>query len=550
MNNIIALTELKNNAIKALLCCLDYISQNTVQSSWTNKKSGWQEQWNQSKFTGLYGTCNAISLLIYYKDRYKTIIDSAMEDIKYLFDKNRTYDYNEGDTYDEKQRKDRCKILLEQNCHTTLKAVYFLRTIELLKANNEFKYNDVTMSKIIESVYNQLEDAFCEETGCFLPAVNNNTDNSPLTTMQAFMCMKDKWGKESDKTSKVKDVLLRFINDYVSSAQDDINNMNKFARYSIKSNFVSAIYALSHSNDFLTKDDKKIIAAAFFISMNDREIRDGFLIKDSYTVPDTVLARDTYTADARLLYLKSAIQLMLSEIIPKMTFEFFIDDFIEIINTCNLKKQYLSWDSAPLFSHNIRGLSVLHDLIYLLNNISDDYTIYKVSSHFNKFEHPTIYPFNVVLFMSFSMRYTESVQDTVREVLEYLGFNIWWATNDPYDSFVVESILDRLSKAEFIIIDCSERSANVMYEAGLSHGLGKYTLLCGNNSSVFPYEDSTIFETCIFNSNGEENPPPYRDLQKGILKYVVTNINKFSLTSFQKERVIEKVNQFLEKIVE
>ena len=55
------------------------------------------------------------------------------------------------------------------------------------------------------------------------------------------------------------------------------------------------------------------------------------------------------------------------------------------------------------------------------------------------------------------LKYTESVEETVREVLNYIGFTVWWATNDPYDAIVVDSIFDKLSKAQFVIIDCSEQ---------------------------------------------------------------------------------------------
>lgn len=550
MEDVITLQMLKDHAKHALNCCLDHIAQNMIRSPWTNKEAGWQEQWLQSKFTGLYATCNALSLLVHYKEEYGETIDKAVEELGYLFDNSIDYSERADDSDTEKKRKARCRFLLEQNFHTTLKGVYFVRAFELLKAKNAYDFSDTKMLEIIESVYKQIESVFCMETGCFAPAVGNDSDRSVLTTMQAFVVMKNRWGTASPETMKVKQLLLQFVRAYLVYAQSGTNvNMNKFDIYTVKINFVSALYALSHASDCLSKDERELLADVFFESMNDRDIRVGFPIKESYTVPDTMMARDTYIADSRMLYLKATVQLMAAKIIPIAAMEFFLDDFVEIIDTCVLKKQYLSWDSAPSFSHNIKGLSILHDLICLLEDTDIDFSAFKASPQLLDLEHRTIEPLNVVLFMSFSKEYSESVQETVHEVLEYLGFRVWWATNDPYDAFVVDSILERLSKAQFVIIDCSERSPNVMYEAGLAHGLAKPTLLCGCNEGVFPYETAELYDTCVFVSDGEQNPPPYRDLQNGILNYITDNLDRFCLTDAQKDQIKEKTELFLSEYV-
>ena len=545
MEKIITTQNLRKYAEEALIGCLDYIGQNMIYSPWTKRNAGWQEQWLQSKFAGLYGTCDALFLLAYHKDRYREIISIVAEELKYLFNNNVNYKEMVYDTEEEKQRKARCRFLLEQNQHITLKAVYFLRTIELLKSKDVFLFEDERMLKIIDSVYLQIESTYMED-GYFSPAVGNVTDNSILATIQAFMLMKNKWGMKDEKIQKTKDLLLSFIDDYILFMDNGYNsNKSKFDIYRIKSNFVAALYALSDFSQLSVEEIEKVVLS-FFVSMNDQDIRKGFWIKDSYTVPDTILSRDTYIVDSRLLFLKSTIQLMILKIVPVGTIEFLIDDLIEIVDTCLDKKQYLFWDSAPSFSHNIRGLIVLQNLIYLLDDASFEFTACKIFPNIRDFEYRAIDPLNVVLFMSFSKEYTESVEETVREVLNYIGFTVWWATNDPYDAIVVDSIFDKLSKAQFVIIDCSERSANVMYEAGLSHGLGKPTLLCGTNDNVFPYEQKDFFDSCIFDSDGEKNPPPYRDLQRGILDYIKNNIDTFSLTKKQKKHIIEKSENFID----
>ena len=182
----------------------------------------------------------------------------------------------------------------------------------------------------------------------------------------------------------------------------------------------------------------------------------------------------------------------------------------------------------------------------LLKNVDDKYTVCDVSPSIKGETFRAVSPMSVVLFMSFSKKKTVSVQETIRQVLSYVGFDVWWATNDPYDAFVVDNILERLAGAQFAIVDCSERSPNVMYEAGWAHGLGKPTLLCGPCDDVFPYENADLFDKCCFEPDGNVNPPPYRDLQEGIARFIIKNADDFCLTGAQKRKVIKKAEAFIE----
>ena len=547
MEKILKLSSLVNYAENALIDCLDYIANKRIYSTWTQKHAGWQEQWNQSKFTGLYATCNALMLLIHYPDRYSNIILDAIEEMKYMFDCRINYNDLDSDSEEETKRKNRCRLLLEQNIHTTLKAVYFLRTYEALKFKGIEISEDKAFGDIIESIYAQIDSSFNVQTGHYVPALGNSTDVSILTTAQAFILMKDFYGEDSEKTIKTKHLFLHYVDAYINyNKKGQYRILNKFEIYKIKSSFVLALYALSSSVDLLSQEERERLADAFFSSMSDTDIRLGFSIKDSYSVPDTIMARDTYIADSRVLYLNATIQLMKNAIVPLNTIEYFFDDIVEIIDTCREKKQYLAWDSSPSFSHNIRGLTILKMMIDWLKDIENEYVACQISSRIQGGTPRALSPLSVVLFMSFSKDCTESIQDSVQEVLDFIGFDIWWATNDPYDALVVDNILEKLVKAQFAIIDCSDRSANVMYETGWAHGLGKPTLLCGLNNNVFPYEDSTISSTCLFEPNGEINPPPYRDLQKGIANYIIDNIHDFCLTNIQKSKIVDNAQTFIQ----
>lgn len=546
MENIIKLSSLSEYATEVLRDCLDYIADHRIASSWAKNASGWQEQWNQSKFTGLFATCHALLLLTDYPDRYSEVIKEAVEEMKYMFDESKSYNVEPTDTKEEKKRKDRCKILLEQNFHTTLKAVYFLRTYENLTKKGIVISSEETFNKIITSAYEQVGLAFNEETGFFAPALDNNEDVSIQATSQAFVLMKDYWGANSPKVFKTKKELLNYIDNYISySKKRQYQEKSKFEVYGIKTSFVSALNALSLTPDILTDEEREMICSAFFASLSDVDLRSGFAIKDSYSVPNTTLARDAYITNSRILYLNSVVQLIKNKFVPLNAIKYILDDIVEIIDTSKDKKRYLDWDSTPSFSHNLKALTVLKTFIDLFKEEQSDHVAYKISPHIPGSEYHSVDPTSVALFMSFSKDNSDDIQKDVQEVLSYIGFEVWWASKDSYDSLVVDNIFDRLSKSQFVIVECSERSANVMYEAGLAHGLGKPTLLCGCSNEVFPYESSELFNTCIFEPDGEINPPPYRDLQKGIANFIINKIDDFSLTDIQKRDFKQKAENFI-----
>lgn len=547
MDKVFSSTMLIDRAEESLFECIDYISNNRIYSTWTKKICGWQELWLQSKYTGLYATCNAILVLLKHKDRYLNVLNDAIKEMEYLFDDSIEYPHDEKESKEEQHRKARCRLLLEQNSHITLKAVYFIRTYEQLKKNNITISDTPKFHSIVETVYSQIEKAYDCETGFFCPAVDNSSDISVLTTMQAFLVMKNRWGL-TKRIVKTKRIMMDSVNEYRNRKEKGFKDIdNKFEEYSIKRNFIASLYALSHSVELLGKEDIDKLVEAVFLSLDDDDVRNGFSIKDSYTVPNTVIARDTYTIDSRLLYIKSILVLIKNNVLPFTIIESFLDDLNEIIETSHMKHQYMAWDSSPSFSHNIRGIFILDELVELFAKMRLTFHAYEIypSIHNNKSQ--VLNPKSVVLFMKYNKPYSSSVVLSVEEVLSAIGFNTWLASNDPYDAMVFDSIAKRLSEAQFAIIDCHDRSGSVMYEAGLAHGLGKLTLLCGSDDNCFPYENKDSFQACIYDCNGEDNPPPYRDLQQGILDYVINNIESFCLTEWEKNDILQKVNMFKSK---
>lgn len=547
MDKILNEQSLRKVASDALHEALQHICNNRLVSVWNKKVCGWQEMWNKSKFAGLYATADALMLLAKYYDKYQGIVDDAVEELTFVYDDRIDYTKNPDDTKEEALRKERCRYLLKQNYNTTLKAVYFLRTVEKLEALNINVSNEKGFEEIRERVYQFVESTYCDINGSFFPAKNNYTDFSILTTMYSYLLMINRWGKTSEKLMKTKDSFVNYLSEY-NKVVNSTKEIDKFERYLLKRNVVVSMYSLSHSMDLLNDNELEMLVDTFSNTMKDEEIREGFKIIDSYTIPETTSSWDSYVNDSRMLYLDTVLTLIMNDKLPLSILEYFLDDIEDIIDTTVKQKEYVNWDKSPSFSQNLRGLNIIQLLIECLDKMNVSFSAMKispVSSVTNK--HLSIDSKSVVLFMSFSQDYTDSLYESIQEVLEYMGLNLWCARNDAYDVSVMDSIWHRLNTAQIVIVDCTERSANVMYEAGLAHGLGKNVLLCGPCKDVFPYECDDQYNVCYYVSDGEINPPPYRDLQAGIIKYIIENIDLFCFTPQMKEKVLSKAREFAEE---
>ncbi|MBO4668211.1 MAG: hypothetical protein J5666_08845 [Bacilli bacterium] len=104
MNKVFDLKQQISRIEEAIHLGLEEIANNCIYSPWTDKNTGWQEQWQQSKFSGLYASSNALSLLLFDKDKYIDVINKACEGFKHLFDDENNYVINKEDDEEEIKR--------------------------------------------------------------------------------------------------------------------------------------------------------------------------------------------------------------------------------------------------------------------------------------------------------------------------------------------------------------------------------------------------------------------------------------------------------------
>lgn len=544
MKNVITKDDLEKNVEEALLIGLDYIAEKRQYSVWTEEKKGWQEKWERAQYSGLYATTNALRLLAMRHERYKDIINDSVSELEYMFGECADYEEMPGDNDHSRRRKERCRFLLKQNENTTLKAVYYLRTYDILRQLDLLGQDAEKIDEGAGKAQNQIIEAYDSSTGYFLPAKDNTTDRSVLTTMQAYAVMTNRQDSFDDHLSHAKELFISFLEEYEAAKNNNFKDIDKFQRYELKRNVIAAVYALAHTVNDLNKDEASLLQNVVFDTMSDTEIRNGFMITDSYSVPGSTTSYDDYSTDSKVIYIESLLQLIKYDHLPAVMLESFWDDYIEIIDTVKAEKKYVSWDMSLSFSHNVKGLLILCSLIEVLKKCSMTAPIIKINPTAIANGPRYVDSRSIVLFMGFGKDHSQSFYKSVEEILEKLGFEVWCASNEPYDRLVMDNIWNRLDKAQAVIIDCTGRSANVMYEAGLSHGFGKLVLLCGEKEEVFPYEKRTYFKTCIYNPDGDVNPPPYRDLQEGIVKFVRDHIDEFCMLTDMKTEVLEKADCF------
>ena len=82
----------------------------------------------------------------------------------------------------------------------------------------------------------------------------------------------------------------------------------------------------------------------------------------------------------------------------------------------------------------------------------------------------------------------EIYQDSVKKVVESLGITCQRA-DDIYETKpIIETIWEQINKATFIIADLTNKNANVFYELGVAHTVGKEVILLSQNIDDVPFD--------------------------------------------------------------
>jgi hypothetical protein len=143
-------------------------------------------------------------------------------------------------------------------------------------------------------------------------------------------------------------------------------------------------------------------------------------------------------------------------------------------------------------------------------------------------------PFCFVL-MPFAESFTDIYNLGIKDTCEAAGAYSERVDEQVYQGNILDRVYNQIAKADFIIADMTGRNANVFYEVGYAHAIGKSTILLTQNNDDIPF-DLKHFPHVVYNN--------ITVLKKELQKWVEWNIqnpkvkieNKLSIEVFYKDK--------------
>ena len=123
----------------------------------------------------------------------------------------------------------------------------------------------------------------------------------------------------------------------------------------------------------------------------------------------------------------------------------------------------------------------------------------------------------VFILMPFTLSWSDRVWNHLNKICLNNGFTAFRA-NNLYGHDVLEDIWESINSADYIIADMSSKNPNVMYEIGISHTLGKKTILISQDQEDIPF-DFRRYRILLY----EDNVDGFKILENEIPEYLKTN---------------------------
>jgi hypothetical protein len=90
--------------------------------------------------------------------------------------------------------------------------------------------------------------------------------------------------------------------------------------------------------------------------------------------------------------------------------------------------------------------------------------------------------------MPFRPNFERLYKDHIKPTLEKVGYEVLKA-NDLYTtSPIIEDIWEQINKSKLIVADVTGKNANVFYELGIAHAIGKDTIIITQNDDDVPFD--------------------------------------------------------------
>jgi nucleoside 2-deoxyribosyltransferase len=118
------------------------------------------------------------------------------------------------------------------------------------------------------------------------------------------------------------------------------------------------------------------------------------------------------------------------------------------------------------------------------------------ASHTSPQTKPKLFCF---VLMPFSSDFDDVYQIGIKEACQAAGAYCERVDEQHYNERMLERIYNQIAKADLLIADMTGKNANVFYEVGYAHALGKPTVLLTRNAADIPF-DLTQFPHIVYES--------------------------------------------------
>jgi hypothetical protein len=94
--------------------------------------------------------------------------------------------------------------------------------------------------------------------------------------------------------------------------------------------------------------------------------------------------------------------------------------------------------------------------------------------------------------MSFKPKFSPIYEDHIRNVARRLNLTAKRADDFFGAHHIMGDVWEAINSARFVVADCTERNANVFYEIGMAHTVGKTVILITQEAKDVPFDLQAI----------------------------------------------------------
>lgn len=465
--------EFKTNYFKALSgldLARNYIINHKLKSGWSRYGFGWQELLHEASSAGFYAACEGIEMLGYQNDGTFKLDGQVFDGVylnhllKIIGPKIPVHNF-----YQKQQR-----------IETITQVAKYARFIIVTSKLKDLVKNKSIFKEAI-SILKKCQMA----NGSWSSVTDQSSNTNHACSAEALIALFSCGDIKSIEFLRGLEWALSRLEDFLNSDDPKLD----VSSFTILSWCLSEIFDALHDKqkDLLIRTVKKLIDLGV-VNLS-RDIGDSYHIKE--------LGRnDYYRFNSQLLLCSTILNCCIKGALEHTILYNIIEILDDIILQFNEKGYYISnYRQRFYFWENYHAFFVLYKFVRLTGSNPEilEYLLMYVNPKFFAKKHFIINPSLCIVLMLFREKWSNKIFNVFKDVVEKdFGMTCWRSDNEFRDDIIIQSIWQKLNEAKFVIADCSNKNANVFYELGLAHTLGKPVFMCAQSRNDFVFDISSI----------------------------------------------------------